>query len=1118
MATTQIQQDYAKLLMAYLAKADNYKPLEDFIKPLKLEDLLDCVSTYFDVTSGYGENRKEVLIAFYDLMSTAIAKGDVYFALRFESLTQRKDMPWGRRHAALDSTYRKRLAAQVKQKKASLSPTQRRFLEKFSEYMKQPDQKMIEKFVSALKFQPLYDCLLSYIEVSQQFSDDDANSLIVFYGMSLRALGLGDSYFAAKYESQVRSDGSVWKRRYDALKSWQRENYLEPAIKEKKMIVSVTKYKDKDVTQKQPISVDIPALPAQPEDQRSSQPQTAVQREFVKSFHEYMGRQGKDKRDVAFTESIFHMNFDALRQCVHAYLEASTRYPDDNKRSLYIFVGVGARAIAMGDAYYALKFKLNINQAGTIWAKRFDALDQWGKDQINNEIKKKENRARIIDDLKFAYFQKHRKEPNIQSLRNFEIAINEEQGRMLSNILEKLSYTFKSHDVADFIAAFDALYELLKAHKDPILTYGLIQRCSRETSLNPIIRYQIRWFMIGELYLHVLPKRPEVYQRGFDQEERAFLFDDADRRNEYFDDYVFRLDYLWKEHPDVDKFTKLSKADALLHIAADQFAMRLVPLAEAAAVHGFVEALRKKNADFLYKIRIPVKSRHDRGVTLKINQTIGKVFIIWWDPNGRGEAYLEVEGFEGILFGANSYDRLGQIYDDDATWGEIARNTQHILVLMPVFFELLGYLPDLVTGGLSGLAKAYFFNLALEKTSHALGLDSTAAQFILLGVGMLAHHAVPGEKKVAAPGLEAEASALENKGIRRLTGDTSATNRHIDNPSVTRTGATDSHIPSDRRSGVDMRGIEKDEGHLIRGEADVAAEIPSGAADQHISSKSITNNGVSGKGVSPGATTEPPAPAITRQDLARAEERLKEVKSNFEKARLEMEQKKDRVGTVEAQVEGAKNERFKAARQEELESAKQAEKQAIAAYRKSKQQLTAVEAQVARYRADLAKRGELEKSLGDKWNLPDTPKTFRRGNVEADSWLPDAYVGTSRDRAPVERILNEDPGGDLSRFLLQNNQLFPANVGNMAHWKANPQIIEMAHVLSRREGGREVTILMTKARNQTFSANLERTGGIFLDEAIVIQRIAVDRMSALEWVKKGWLPQSVVDKARVIKF
>lgn len=118
--------------------------------------------------------------------------------------------------------------------------------------------------------------------------------------------------------------------------------------------------------------------------------------------------------------------------------------------------------------------------------------------------------------------------------------------------------------------------------------------------------------------------------------------------------------------------------------------------------------------------------------------------------------------------------------------------------------------------------------------------------------------------------------------------------------------------------------------------------------------------------------------------------------------------------------------------------------------------------------------------------------------------IPNAYVGTSKDRRIVERILNEDPGGDLSKFLLQNKELFPAIGGNMAHWKAHPEMIELVHVLSKREGGREVFILMTKARNQTFSANMERSGGVFLDEAIVIQGIAVDRMSALEWVKKGW--------------
>jgi phosphohistidine swiveling domain-containing protein len=84
----------------------------------------------------------------------------------------------------------------------------------------------------------------------------------------------------------------------------------------------------------------------------------------------------------------------------------------------------------------------------------------------------------------------------------------------------------------------------------------------------------------------------------------------------------------------------------------------------------------------------------------------------------------------------------------------------------------------------------------------------------------------------------------------------------------------------------------------------------------------------------------------------------------------------------------------------------------------------------------------------------------------------------------------------------------------MQYWKAHPEMIEEAHVLSAREGGREVCIVMTKARNQTFSANLERTGGVFKEDAIVIDNVAIDRMSAIDL----GIPQAVIDKARVITF
>jgi hypothetical protein len=84
----------------------------------------------------------------------------------------------------------------------------------------------------------------------------------------------------------------------------------------------------------------------------------------------------------------------------------------------------------------------------------------------------------------------------------------------------------------------------------------------------------------------------------------------------------------------------------------------------------------------------------------------------------------------------------------------------------------------------------------------------------------------------------------------------------------------------------------------------------------------------------------------------------------------------------------------------------------------------------------------------------------------------------------------------------------------MSYWRAHPEEIELAHVYSGREGGRDVYIVMTKARNQTFSANLERTGGVLKDDAIVIQGIAIDKLSAIEL----GVPKSVIDRAPVINF
>ncbi|HZI47682.1 MAG TPA: hypothetical protein VFD75_07770, partial [Pyrinomonadaceae bacterium] len=288
---SQIQEDYEKVLRPYLASADAYQPLAKFVQSVKnVQDLLACMSRYFLVTKDNGPKETRSLSAFYDLSAAILSKGTVYDGLRYETLAQKSDTLWHDRYAALNEKSRSKLDKQIKSLKANLTPTQRMFLSMFEAHMKKPDDKKIGDWLGKLKFPPLYDCLRAYIEVSQQYKDTAKDSLKIFYAMSFLALGKGGNVFASQYETWIKSEGSVWKRRYDALEWWQKEKYIDPAIVEGKKITTTTEYKlkagrkyegehfdlpasDKDpdetiaVTQKQTIDLKAPKADAQPADQ-----------------------------------------------------------------------------------------------------------------------------------------------------------------------------------------------------------------------------------------------------------------------------------------------------------------------------------------------------------------------------------------------------------------------------------------------------------------------------------------------------------------------------------------------------------------------------------------------------------------------------------------------------------------------------------------------------------------------------------------------------------------------------------------------------------------------------------------------------------------------------------
>jgi len=117
--------------------------------------------------------------------------------------------------------------------------------------------------------------------------------------------------------------------------------------------------------------------------------------------------------------------------------------------------------------------------------------------------------------------------------------------------------------------------------------------------------------------------------------------------------------------------------------------------------------------------------------------------------------------------------------------------------------------------------------------------------------------------------------------------------------------------------------------------------------------KGTSHDILAGKGVA--AET----PAATRQELALAEERLKEAQRQFESAKRTMKQKQERIGDIEANIEKAEGKPGLPKLEKELESAKKAERDAVADYRKLGNELRAVESRVEGLTKDLAKSGEL---------------------------------------------------------------------------------------------------------------------------------------------------------------
>src|SRR4029453_6717061 len=123
-----------------------------------------------------------------------------------------------------------------------------------------------------------------------------------------------------------------------------------------------------------------------------------------------------------------------------------------------------------------------------------------------------------------------------------------------------------------------------------------------------------------------------------------------------------------------------------------------------------LEQVREHGPKKGQQLRIPVKQPEnllkDQNSTVPVCDSYGDLTIVWLD--GDDTAYLESRRLEGVLFimyeteYSHQHGQLSQDKFYDVLWEQ----TQHLLVLIPAFFQVLLFLPDLVSGGLSGIARS----------------------------------------------------------------------------------------------------------------------------------------------------------------------------------------------------------------------------------------------------------------------------------------------------------------------------------------------------------------------------------------------------------------------------
>lgn len=635
-----------------------------------------------------------------------------------------------------------------------MTPVQKKFLAKLDARMKGAPEKEIADFLQKLIRHPpdLWACLEAFMTVSAKYGIE-RTSMSVYWGVASLALVWCEPYSALEFEYRSQTGAhSEWSKRYAALPEYAVKEATSWIAKQKKKASSID-FRRLERFKEAEEDVQTAKRLEPPPGKRHLSRQA---RKFLQAFHKYMSIKTRAAR-LVFDKVLESLKGAELEACLNAYVEDSSRYAVDDAWSLYTFFALSSQAMHRCSAYLGLKYQNWIKpETKSTYAKLYAHLDPNQISQLASDFTSVNKRARILDELRYAYYKAYGKDPDDRALRDFEAVKNDHLRTEVSGTLAQYDHDCEANDMRGFNLTWDEFAKLME-NKDRLTLVMMVKWCRDWLSADRTMRDELYWHAVGALFVKLLLDRPEVYRHGYSDEEKAYFISLNQNRHPYLDDFLRRLRYLSITRQ-MARFSQLCKVHAALILYGAKRNMRLATMSEAEKVLGNVERVQDHGPSPGDILSVPVTQREgllkDRNASVSVGETFGDIAIVWFD--GRDTAFVECKGLEKVLFVLHENDYTHQLGDltNARFYDKLHEGTKGLLVLIPAFFEILSYLPDLVSGGLTGLAKSIALQYVINEGAEAVFGDSEAAAWVAsavsLGTGHLTQTQSSANRNIAA--------------------------------------------------------------------------------------------------------------------------------------------------------------------------------------------------------------------------------------------------------------------------------------------------------------------------------------------------------------------------------